>query len=573
MPPVKATPMIPFGDYAPDVASLGTSLAPMILNVVPQADGYGPWKSFQSFTSALGAQCRGYFHARNADQSITVFGATSTNLYKLNNTDFTWENVSRGGGPYSAVANGYHWQFVQFNRLIFATQANEPLQVFDLASPSTFTNSLGSPPQAAYIAIINRFLVLTGIVDQASRVQWCGLNSPNASTSWDNVTAQSNYQDLADGGTTRGVAGNDQFGVVFQDSAIRNMVFAPGSPVVFEIIKIADKDGAINAHSIVTAGDRVYFCSPQGFKFIPPGGYPTPIGREKIDRTFFADLDSANLQYFIGATDPTQTRVFWAYKSKAGASGLFDKVLCYDTALKKWAPLALSGEFMTTLARPGLTLEALDPIAPGAMAVTGAANNGSGLIRITVASTASLTTGDTRTLSAVGGVPNANGTFVITVISGTTFDLVGSTFGGLYTSGGLVGGVLDDLPFSLDDISLASLAQLSMVNSSHVLGFFSGDNMEATLETAEQDGQGLRFAIGPQRPITDSSDVAISIGAREDLDQATTPTYSTETTKNRLGVCPQRIDTRYPRARMRIPEASVWTYARGIQPEFRMTAS
>lgn len=70
------------------------------------------------------------------------------------------------------------------------------------------------------------------------------------------------------------------------------------------------------------------------------------------------------------------------------------------------------------------------------LVVTGAANNGVGLIRLTVASTTGLATGNTATVASVGGVPNATGTWLITVISATTFDLVGSTFAGAYTAGG-----------------------------------------------------------------------------------------------------------------------------------------
>lgn len=70
------------------------------------------------------------------------------------------------------------------------------------------------------------------------------------------------------------------------------------------------------------------------------------------------------------------------------------------------------------------------------LTITGAANNGSGLIRLTMASTSTLTTGMTVTVRSVGGVPNATGNWVITVISGTTVDLVASTWSGTYTSGG-----------------------------------------------------------------------------------------------------------------------------------------
>src|SRR5262249_46169016 len=210
-------------------------------------------------------------------------------------------------------------------------------------------------------------------------------------------------------------------------------------------------------------------------------------------------------------------RVFWAYKSIAGAAGLFDAILCYDTVLNRFTKLAVSGEYLAALARPGLTLEGLDPIAPGALAIAGAANNGSGAVRLTVASTASLATGQIRTIAGVVGTTEANGTWAITVADATHLDLQGSTFVHPYVSGGLVGGVLDQLPFSLDDVSLASLTQLSAVNSSHMVGFFSGATMEAILETPEQDGMGRRLQIGALRPITDSPDALCSVAHRASL--------------------------------------------------------
>lgn len=71
------------------------------------------------------------------------------------------------------------------------------------------------------------------------------------------------------------------------------------------------------------------------------------------------------------------------------------------------------------------------------LAVTGAANNGSGKIRITTA-THSFCDGDSVTISGVGGTTEANGTWTITVASTTTFDLNSSTFTNAYTSGGTV---------------------------------------------------------------------------------------------------------------------------------------
>lgn len=66
--------------------------------------------------------------------------------------------------------------------------------------------------------------------------------------------------------------------------------------------------------------------------------------------------------------------------------------------------------------------------------VASSANNGAGLIRITTSTAHGLTTGTRITITGHSQA-SANGTFLITVISTTTFDLVGSTFAANGTGG------------------------------------------------------------------------------------------------------------------------------------------
>ncbi len=82
------------------------------------------------------------------------------------------------------------------------------------------------------------------------------------------------------------------------------------------------------------------------------------------------------------------------------------------------------------------TTTILVPSNPAAVNVTGAADNGSGLIRLTVDSSSTFTTGQEGTVASVGGTTEADGTWLVTVIDGTTLDLQGSTFTNTYTSGG-----------------------------------------------------------------------------------------------------------------------------------------
>jgi hypothetical protein len=78
------------------------------------------------------------------------------------------------------------------------------------------------------------------------------------------------------------------------------------------------------------------------------------------------------------------------------------------------------------------------------------ADNGAGLIRITVTVTSGFITNQRVIIGDVNGVP-ANGRWVITVVNATQFDLQDSTFSGSYTSGGYV---INDpsLPYGFDEI-------------------------------------------------------------------------------------------------------------------------
>jgi hypothetical protein len=359
--------MIPFVDYRPDVSAYQNAGGSQVIqNALPRADGYGPMPSLSAFSSALAAVCRGYFYARNADGSITLFAATSTKLYKLNNGSFAWTDVSKGGGSYSAVPNADNWQFAQFNNFVVAVNLNTAPQVFDLTSSTAFADLGGSPPQARYVAVVGRFLMLAGLGSSTPyRVQWSGLN---AITTWSSGVNSSDFQDLPDGGIVRGIAGGEN-GVIFQETAIRRMVFVGGT-LIFQIERITEDKGLLAPYSLIRAAERIFFLAPQGFHMITPGSGPIAIGKERFDRTFLADFDPSNLQLIIGAPDPEAPRVYWAYKSLAGTAGLFDKMIVYDYALDRAAILIVTGEYLASAVTPGITLDGLDSVSSSIDALT-----------------------------------------------------------------------------------------------------------------------------------------------------------------------------------------------------------
>lgn len=559
--------VIPFGEYRPDLSDRNASFTSALSNVLPRADGYGPvqaWEEYSTALAALAAPCRGYFFARNADRSITIFAGTATKLYRLDNTTQTWEDVSVGGGTYSSVDSNRNWRFVQFNNFVFATQRNAVLQRYDLTSSSAFSNAPGSPPQAGYIAVVNRFLVLCDLLTNVYRIQWSGLND---TTNFTSGTNYSDFQDLPSGGVPLAIVGGE-LGIILQETEMRRMMYAAGSDVVFQIDRINEKVGISSADAVTTANNKIFAYSTRGFISMTTDGAITEIGEQRVNRTIEAAADLAQPQLFQAVADPNAGVVAWTYPFAGGTGTQFDAMLAYNYIIDKWAPINQAGQATATMARPGLTLESLNALAPGALTITGAANNGSGLVRITVGSTATLTTGDVKTISAVGGVTAANGTWTITVISATTFDLQGSTFSGVYTSGGVVGGSIDAITYSLDSVSTATLPALSIVNTANKIGFFSGLPMEATLETPEQElEQGYRVDVNAIRPITDADTVYGAIEMRNKLSE--TPTVSGESASDGDGNCYLLENTRLARGRIRIPAQAVWTYATGVEPQFR----
>jgi hypothetical protein len=252
-------------EFAPDLSALGTNVSALISGVVAQADGYGPFKSLVEFTKALPAGCRGYFFARRSDGSIAIFAGTVDRLYRLNNTTFVWEDISKGGLAYSALLPGDNWRFAQFEDLVITVQVGTVPQKYTLATDTGFVDLLGSPPQASHIAIINGFVVLTGLQSANKRVQWSDLFGPEV---WTAGVGLSDFQDLPDGGTVHGISGGDAYGVVFQDDPIRTFTYQPGSATTFQIAKVSDQDPLFAQYSVVQASNRTFYLSASGFKML-----------------------------------------------------------------------------------------------------------------------------------------------------------------------------------------------------------------------------------------------------------------------------------------------------------------
>jgi len=147
-------------------------------------------------------------------------------------------------------------------------------------------------------------------------------------------------------------------------------------------------------------------------------------------------MSTVNATWYITVIDDNtfdlQDSTFAGTYTSGGTAELLSSAYARDGAF----PLpALSGSFKvcqdTIILGQGRTSQ----ITAGKISVSGAVNNGSGLVRLTVVNHG-LNTGNKVTVASVGGVSAANGTWKITRVDENRFDLQGSTFAGTYTSGG-----------------------------------------------------------------------------------------------------------------------------------------
>lgn len=103
----------------------------------------------------------------------------------------------------------------------------------------------------------------------------------------------------------------------------------------------------------------------------------------------------------------------------------------------RWAILEITAYTSATQVTATIKTYLCNGLQPTSRSVSLAANNGSGLIRIT-SNLHGFASGDYVHIQSVGGTTEANGSWKITYITANTFDLQGSAFVNAYTAGGTI---------------------------------------------------------------------------------------------------------------------------------------
>jgi hypothetical protein len=339
-----------FAAYEPDRAIFNPAVTTNILNVVPVQDGWGPMPQLVAYSQALPARCFGATYVRSNTGSFSVIAGTQQRLYRLNPATLGWDDVSGPSAPYG-VPDSDRWSFARFGSKLLASTIGSPLQIYDVDAPSAFADAQGSPPRAKYVTVAGDFVMLAHLLNQPQRVRWSAINDAEF---WLSGERGSDFQEFPDGEDITGVFGDSVGAVVVQRKMFRVMTFDPASGFVFRSEVANPARGSIAPLSIVQIGPRdfVYLCEDGFFRGIEG----TPIGAERVDRSFLEAINHADLSTVRGVGDPFKKIAWFAWQNSGG----LNKLLGYNWQLDRWTQAENDITELTSTVSVGYTLNAMD---------------------------------------------------------------------------------------------------------------------------------------------------------------------------------------------------------------------
>ena len=342
-------------EFAPDMPDLAeaTSIASNVIALTPQS--YGPLRNLAPYTTnKVDSVCRGMGSAEDTALAHHVFAGTLAKLWLVSSGSQTWFDVS--GTTYATAAE--NWHFAQYQNLMLATNFNDAIQSYDMIGGGTFGNLSAGAPKARFLAVAKGFAIAANTNEAVgglnpARIWWSAVNDPTNWPTPGTAGAQqvmSDYNDLLGPqgqitGLAPNLAGCDC--AVFFARGVFRMIFS-GPPAVFDFYPAASAKGCPAPNSIVQRGAVVDYLGEDGF-YSFDGSENVPIGANKVDRFFFANLDQTAYGQIIGALDVANKASCWIFRSIYSPDGLPDMMLIYRWDIQRWSIAALDQQWIARI--------------------------------------------------------------------------------------------------------------------------------------------------------------------------------------------------------------------------------
>lgn len=331
-----------FEKLEPDLPSLVANLI-TANNVIPITGGWQPLPSLKSKgETALTAACLGAAPGISQGGASFNFAGDATKLYVLDSGG--QRDVSKAGG-YDCKER---WKFAFFNDECYATSFGDNLQTRSLsAAPNDkFADVSVDAPRFRYMGIIGRHLMGGNLYDARygngtvpNGVWWPAQDNPK---SWPEPgtsaaqAVQSDFQPLrGEGGDVVAIVSGIEVGAIFQERYIWRADFV-GGDVQYEIDRVEPNRGLLVPDLAVPIGRQVFYCAEDGF-YIFDYTQSIPIGKDRMNRTFLADWDSAYPHKTTWLIHPERTLIIVGYPGAGNTAGTPNKLLLYDYKLNRFA--------------------------------------------------------------------------------------------------------------------------------------------------------------------------------------------------------------------------------------------
>lgn len=355
----------PFRDWTPDLADLGNPGLLRANGCVPEGIGYGPQPGLVAVTApgALDATARGSLATTDQGGNAYNFAGDDTKLYLLDNVG-TWADVSRAAGYNLATRS--RWRFAQFDNRVIAASLEQELQYYDLRSSTVFApvTEDQSGPRANHVGVVKDFVVAGDIYTQLeglirNGIQWSAQRNPLVWPEPGSDEALGALSDLrrlkGEGGNVQAVVSGAEIGAVFQERVVNRMDFV-GGQTVFEINDVQAARGLLVPGLAIPYGRLILFLAEDGwYLFDYTEAYP--VGEDRVNRTFLADLDSDYFHRVSWITDPARPLSLIGYPGSGNSGGTPNKVLVWNWKEQRFSDFDLTHEILARYIAPGIHLD------------------------------------------------------------------------------------------------------------------------------------------------------------------------------------------------------------------------
>ena len=344
--------MIRFANFEPDRTKYALDASTSLVNAIPVADGWGPLPDLVPLTQALAAPCVGAWSVRKTDGTYRIFAATATNIYELDGTDYSWDDISGVSAPY-ACPSGDRWSATQFGRLFIACNLGGAPQYIDIDSGTTFADLTGSPPTARYCATVGEYLALGYLASYPNRFMISGIGDAGF---WTLGQRGCDLQDFADGEEIMNIQGGERGAIISHRTAFTEVALTSGGDYSFTTRVTNPSRGVFAPLSVVPIG-------PGNFVYLARDGFfrgveGQPIGAERVDMWFQQLADSQYLPEVRGFADPFRKIAWWQFQDATGTKYL----LGYNWQLDRWCYGDNNVSEMCIMATPGVTWDGIEAL-------------------------------------------------------------------------------------------------------------------------------------------------------------------------------------------------------------------